>query len=62
MLDGLMDPVTIAISVELTGQVERQGSHDRVSSFLKALDQWLLETDQPVRVDLSASVVGTPER
>ncbi len=49
-LDGPVEPVKISTSVLFEGVVEKDGCYEKVATFQKALEQWLLETGQPVEV------------
>ena len=60
MLDGPIEPVTVNASVLFAGVVEKEGCYQTVADFQKALEQWILETGQPVEVDYIEISFGDP--
>lgn len=60
MLDGPVEPVKIATTVLFEGVVEHSDCFQKMADFQKALEQWLLETGQPVEISYSEVAFGDP--
>lgn len=60
-LDGPIDPIKISAAVLFEGVVEKDGCYEKMAEFQKALEQWILETGQPVEVGYVETTFGDPE-